>query len=83
MALRVGTIIEWFSPAYSAELCENGHCIGKVTEVITSGEFATKDNPLFVVKWWEMCASHAEADPNGTGPYDYTYLWEIGQLNHS
>lgn len=82
MALRVGTIVEWFSLDDSAELCEDGHCVGKITQIVEPDKTHNEDKVEFYVKWWEKCALHAEIDPNGSGPYNIHYMWEIGQLYH-
>lgn len=81
MGISVGTIFKWLdsdNPDDSAESCLDGQCVGKVTEIIENPD--NTDKPSVSVKWWEMCKLHHEIDPNGTGPYDLSYIWQIGQL---
>lgn len=77
MGVSVGTIFKWFNPDLSAEPCEDGQCVGIVTDLYEGGN---NPNPVLSVKWWEMCTYHHEVDPNGTGPFNLEYIWQIGQL---
>lgn len=86
MGISVGTIFEWVAPGIPEEECQDGQCIGKVVDVGTLGYLAPvgrtgnrSDTPAVMVTFWEMCRKHTEIDPDGTGPYELEYIWQIGQ----
>lgn len=86
MGIQVGTIFKWVDPGESrfpddeGESCEDGQCVGIVTNVILPHKTATSDKPTVMVKFWEKCDLHAEIDPDGTGPFPIGFIWQIGQL---
>lgn len=77
MGIQVGTIFKWFKPDDVLERCEDGQCVGIVTKVYDSDK---ESNVVVSVKWYDLCALHAEIDPNETGAYSLAYIWQIGQL---
>ena len=77
MGIKVDTIFKLYSSDETDEACEDGQCVGKVTEVATD---AISGKPVVLVKWWELCSKHTEIDPNGAGPYELEFIWQIGQL---
>lgn len=80
MGVSVGTIFKWYKPDgedICLETCEDGQCVGMVTEC---HEPDKGDVPRVSVKWWEMCNFHLEACEMETGPYDLSYIWQIGQF---
>lgn len=83
MGLMVDTIIKWYNPndddeeGEPVEGCRDGQCVGIITKM---GESSIDRKPVATVKWWQLCALHAEIDHSGTGPYGLDYLWQIGKL---
>lgn len=77
MGVSVGTIFKWYNPDEVGENCEDGQCVGIVTDTDT-GFF--KNQPDVIVKWWEMCRYHRETCHDETGPYKLDWIWQIGQL---
>ena len=77
MAISVGTIFKWFSPDDLDEECENGQCVGIVTSLPDPDKYT---EPVVMAKFWEMCDLHTKIDPDGAGPFNLTYIWQIGQL---
>lgn len=91
MGLMVGTIIKWFNPEDTdirdegGECCVSGQCIAIITKVTDKDGNDLSDipsewrDPYFMLKYWEVCDLHKQIDPDGCGPYDSRYLWQIGQ----
>lgn len=78
MAIQVGTIFKWWNSDFgdeASEACESGQCVGIVTELPEPDIYT---EPAVMVKFWEMCELHTKIDPEGTGPYDLAYIWQIG-----
>lgn len=80
MAIQVGTIFKWFSRDIEDERCEDGICVGIVQKVVDPDETSVSGRPTVMAKFWEKCDKHAQIDPDGTGPYDLEFIWQIGQL---
>jgi hypothetical protein len=78
MGISVGTIFKWYNPDDPGEECENGQCVGIVTDLPDSDNYV---EPVAKVKFWELCDLHAKIDPDGTGPHSLRYIWQIGQLH--
>lgn len=83
MGLMVGTIFEWYNPndadedGEPVENCEDGQCVGIVTQMTKD---AISGKPVVMVKFWEKCDKHTQIDPDGTGPYNPDYIWQVGQV---
>lgn len=80
MAIQVGTIFKWWDSDFGDEAldaCEDGQCVGIVTEIPNPDKYT---EPVVLVKFWEMCDVHIRIDPKGAGPYNLTYIWQIGLL---
>lgn len=86
MGIQVGTIFKWYSAddmddeGNSLEGCEDGQCVGIVLEVIDPPKTDFFRKPGVMVKFWEKCGNHAAIDPEGAGPYELDYIWQIGLL---